>query len=237
MPAPAGHVGFTVIPDPVVRTCAQSYQPAGAPVRPPSVVKVFQAAANYVTWAQPGATVPPGQAARPSFRNGFSFFEFIVQLNNLNGANPVPAGHVIAARITTTATREDPCGTPLPARTVSYYEKFTAPLIDVQSAFTGCASRYCFERTAEYAIVPDPDSTKPVPANEYADIYAATGAQIRTFEQAITLRLTWHWEYDNCSPPPPQNVLLFTAETLDPANGGRVTWTLPGSPITYEAAP
>lgn len=237
MPAPAGHVGFTVLPDPVVRTCAQNYQPAGPPVRPPGIVKLFQAAANYVRWAQPGAVVPPREVKRIGFLHGFSFFEFIVQLNNLNGAQPVPANHVIVARITTDAAREDPCGTTLPSKPVSYYEKFSGHLIDIQSGFTGCDSRYCFERKAEYAIVPDPNPANPVPAQEYADKFVATPAQVRVFEQAITLRLTWHWEYDNCSPPPAQNVLLFTAETLDPTNGGRVTWTLPGSPIQYEGAP
>ncbi|MGQ0584021.1 MAG: hypothetical protein ACT4O6_18945 [Reyranella sp.] len=236
MPAPAGYVGFTVLPDPVVRTCVQSYRPAGPPVRPPNVVKVYEAAANYVRWAQPGAVVPPNERVRAGFRHGFSFFEFIVQLNNLNGAKPVPAGHVIMARITTDAAREDPCGTPLPSKVVSYYEKFAATSIDIQAAFTGCDSRYCFQRTAEYGIVPDPTPANPVPNNEYADKFIATPAQITAFEQAVTLRLTWHWEYDNCTPPT-QNVLLFTAETLDPANGGAVTWTLPGSPIQYLGSP
>jgi hypothetical protein len=236
MPAPAGHVGFTVLPDPVVRTCAQSYQPAGPPVRPPSVIQVFDAAAQWVRNAQPGAVLTPGVGIRPGFQHRFSFFEFIIQLNNLNGAKPVPAGHVIMARITTNATREDPCGMPFPPRTVTYYEKFGATPIDIQTGFTGCDSRYCFERIAAYAVVPDPIPANPVPNNEYADRFIATPAQIRTFEQMVTLRLTWRWEYDNC-PPPTQNVLLFTAETLDPTNGGRITWTLPGSPIQYQGSP
>lgn len=231
MPAPAGYVGYTVVQEAVVQTCVRAYQPATP--RPPSIQNVYARAAEWVQQSQPGAVLPPGvPLPPPSFRNGFSFFEFIVEINNLNGARPVPAGHVIVARITTQSSRIDPCGAPPRTRNSTYYEKFGQPAIDIQSAVTSCDSEYCFQRTAEYAILPDPAAATAIPAGEHAVVINLNAPQTQSFAQAVTLRLWWHWEYDHCNQPG-QNRLFFSAETRDPTQGGAVTWTLPGSPLEY----
>jgi hypothetical protein len=241
MPVPAGYVGYTVLQQPVFKVCVSSYVPAASappqappPPQPPSVKQQFDRAAEWWSQSQPGgAPPPPAPLPPPGFGDGFSLFEFIVQLNNLNGGLPVPAGHVIVAKVSTDSTRVQPCGTPpRPRREETYYEKFGVPAIDFQIAITGCKSTYCFNRVMECAIMPDPIPATAIPANEHAVRFAPTVAQATAFAAAVTLRFTYSWEYDHCKQPP-TNVLKFTAETLDPNQGGGVTWTLPGSPIAY----
>ncbi len=244
MPAPPGYVGYTVLQPAVMKDCVNTYVPAPAPAgqpalpaQPPSVKMTFDKAAEWVSQSQPGAVLPPGvPLPPPGFAGGFSFFEFIIQLNNLNGAKPVPAGHVILARIKTDASRVQPCNTPPKPRSSEYYEKFGNPAIDFQSAITACASIYCFKRVAEYAIVPDPAPQTQIPANENVAVVTPTPAQITAFNGAVTLRLTFDWDYDHCNQPP-KSVLTFNAETLDPAQGGKVTWSTPGGPLRYTPGP
>ena len=240
MPAPAGYVGYTVLQMPVLQNCVNTYVPAAAPgqpappAQPPSVKGLFDKAAGWVQQSQPGGPAPPpGQPGPPpGFGGGFSFFECIIQVNNLNGAKPVPANHVIMARVHTATSKVVPCNTPPKAREWTYYEKFDGTGIDFQSAITGCATIYCFSRTMEYAILPDPAPAIAMPAGEHAAVIQPTPAQIAAFDAAITLQLTFHWDYDGCNPPT-SSVLQFDAETLDPAQGGRVTWTVPGGPLVY----
>lgn len=237
MPAPAGYVGFTVLQPAVMKTCVNAYVPAALPgqppppAQPPSIKKMFDTAKKWVEQLQPGAP-PANPMPPPGFAGGFSFFEFIIQLNNLNGAKPIPAGNLIMGRITTKTSKVQPCNTPPKARNWIYYEKFDGTGIDFQSAITACASIYCFNRVCEYAIVPDPAPATPMPAGEHAVTIQPTAAQIATFDAAVTLRLSFDWNYDNCNQPP-KSVLTFNAETLDPAQNGKVTWSTPGGPLTY----
>ena len=240
--APPGYVGFTVPQAVVLQSCVNAYVPAAAPgqpppaAQPPSVKELFDKATTWVQQSQPGGAPPPPAPLPPQgFGGGFSFFEFVIQLNNLNGAKPIPAGHVIMARISTTSSRVQPCNTPPVARNSIYLEKFDATAIDFQSAITGCDSIYCFSRVCEYAIVPDPTPGAAFKPGEHADIIANPApAQLAAFTDAITLRLTFRWDYDHCNQPK-KSVLTFNAETLDPAQNGKVTWSTPGGPLTYKA--
>lgn len=228
MAVPAGYVGFTVTQAVIFRTCVRNYRNA---LHAPSQRRVFQTAQNWVA------------AARPGFANGFSFYEFAVLLNNLNGARPVPAGHAIVARITTQKASVSPCGVPRAPTNRSYFEKFGPNPLDIHFEIRGCDSEICYKRVAEYAIIPDPaPAVVPPggPAGEYAAIFNPTAAQTAQFNGAITLRLTWEWKYDNCNTPPrtptaTKHWFAFTAETLDPDRGGRVTSTTPGAPLIYQA--
>ncbi len=78
------------------------------------------------------------------------------------------------------------------------------------------------------------------PQGEYAGVITLNVAQQAQFAAAITLKLEWEWEYDNCNNPPqtPTNTrhwFAFTAQTLDPNQGGAVTWTTPNAPLVSTA--
>jgi hypothetical protein len=226
MPPPPGYVGFMVFQPVVMKDCVKNYTPAAPaapqpapPAQPPSVKKIFDVASDYVTKALPG------------WGDGFSFFEMIIQLNNLNGAKPIPAGDLIVSRIKTETTRTQPCDVPRTPGNDTYYEKFGNP-IDFQVSITGCKSKYSFKRVMEYAIIGDPDPNLKIIANENALRITPTATQIATFDAAITLRLTLDWDYNHCDTPD-KSVLKFNAETFDPNKGGQATWSLPGGPLSY----
>jgi hypothetical protein len=230
MPAPAGYLGYTVPEETIFLTCVQDYYSAR---HTPSQAGLITAAIA---------------------RGLFSLFEFTVELNNLNGSVPVPAGNVIVGRQTYSWQREEPCGTVRAPSNKSYFEKFATPAIDLQSFITVCESRLIqpFKRTSEYAIMPDPNPLVKIPPGEHAAAYpdppdplAFYAAQIAAlnaaFNAAVTLKFDYQWEYDNCKNPRTTscgktNCLSFAAVTLDPAAGGAVTWTLPGAPKKYASA-
>jgi hypothetical protein len=239
MAVPAGYVSYTFIEQVMLTTCVNTY---ANPRHSPSMANVMTEAARSVTQRQPG------------FANGFSFFEFSVLLNNLNGARPLPAGNVIVAKVSSSWTRIQPCGTPRPPTKRDYFEKFSIPppalgqpplnglggALDIQFFVTGCDSEICFERTVEYAILADPAPGTAIPNNEYAVTINLNAQQQQAFANAVTLRFNFSWRYDNCNNPRNTpcrrtHCFEFTSRTLDPDKGGQVTSTLPGSPIKFEA--
>ena len=220
MAPPPGYVGYTAIQEPDLATCVNTYANRN---NSPSQVDTMAFAAKSVTDKIAG------------FESGFSLFHLIIQLNNLNGKAAVPAGNLIVGRMTDEFTREQPCDAPKvgPIKRVRY-EKFSDG-VDVQFSITGCKSRLSFTRVMDYAIMPDPAPATPVPAKEHAWLIGKATATKGTFElgtpndklfdESITLRLTLVWTYDNCGDAT-VNKLDFKGETLDPANGAKVTWTL-----------
>jgi hypothetical protein len=237
MAPPPGYVGFTVFQPVVLQVCVNNYVPAAPaapqpapPPQPLSVKGIFDQATTWVKESQPGAN--PAVIPPLGFTDGFSFFEMIIQLNNLNGAKPIPAGDLIMARIKIDSARAL-CDAVLPTpKKIEYYEKFGDPPVDFQAHTVGCKCKSSFKQVLEYAIVADPDPAKKILAKENALRIGLTPAQITTFDAAITLRLTLDWQYDHCTVPH-KSVLTFNAESLDPAQGGKVTWTLPGGPLSY----
>jgi hypothetical protein len=221
MPAPAGYVGYTVVQRPVFKTCVNAH---ANPLHTPSMRDEIQKAVNA------------------GFPGGFSLFEYVVTLNNLNGGAPVPAGHVIVGRVDHAWSRLQPCNVPRQPKHEFYYEKFGANPTDVSFFITGCNSWICYHRVVEFAIMPDPAPGTPVPANERAVSFAMNAAQQAAFAAAVTLRFYTKWYYDNCNNPPNaalcrmKHCLEFTAETFDPAvQPPRMTWTVPGAPLPYSS--
>ena len=219
MPAPAGYVGYTVTQTPVFKTCVANH--INNQYAPTQKAVIAAARAKY------GAA-------------GFSLFEYIVVLNNLNGGRPVPAGHVIVARVAEVWSRQEPCGVQrAPHLPTFYFEKFGANPTNFCFFLTGCKSQICYQRVVEYAIMPDPAPATPIRAKEYAARINLTAAQQAAFTAAGTLQFNMLWNYDNCNNPPrtPHNKkhsFDFTAKTFDPTvQPARNTWTLPGRPLHY----
>lgn len=227
MPKPAGYVGFKVPQQLILGTCSKNHF-NGA--HTPSIKNVFDMAASFVQGVVPNM---PGVMPPPGFGNGFSFFEFIIELNNNNGTGPFPpAGTVLVAKETINRSRIQPCGSPPMVKKTERYEKFSNG-IDIQSAIVGCQAKLCFTKIMEYAFIPDPAPGVAVPANENAQTIQdadLTEAEKKAFSAAVTLRLEMEWEYDNCNKPPlttggKTHYFKFKADTLDPNNGGAVTST------------
>jgi hypothetical protein len=111
---------------------------------------------------------------------GMSLWEFVLNYNNRNGAQPIPNGHVVVAKIENSYNKVIPCRTRVQHRSYDYFEKFTekpppagAPpgtpgrIRDVQSFFVACKCIYCFKRVISAAIMPEPFAAEfTVPANE-----------------------------------------------------------------------
>lgn len=220
MAVPNGYVGYTVTQRPVFQTCVAAY---ANPAHTPSMTAEIQKAVNA------------------GFPGGFSLFEYIVVLNNLNGAKPLPAGNVIVAKIDHAWSRIQPCGAPPAAKHKTYYEKFGPDPTDVAFFITGCQSEICYHRVVEYAIMPDPVPGAVFPAGEKAVSFAMPPAQVAVFAGAITLQFYTKWDYDGCNNPPTtktgeKHYLEFTARTFDPGVApGHITWTLPGAPLPYDS--